>query len=1213
MSYAHPHRYAWGNFAIDADERAHPHTSVPEPPVKNDQVVQRGDSAGSEYGRIAPLYGKIDPTQKSKLINYDYRPYEQQIDDAVAEHGYSVYYAGGKYGRPDLENKNYNTGHLMVYDPTPGQGGDFDDEAQTRSWRKIHELSHALAYKQLNEKYGEGRRIGKLGVHRTLREAKRAVEWEWLALMKQRELSERMGYKIDEREFAREINCLDAETEALTQRGWIKGFELRLDDVLLTKNAETDCLEWQQLTDLRLFPDYEGPIVEFKSKSFHAITTPEHRWLVTTNQGRVRERTSSTLVLKGDQVHRTGYYEGPEHSALTGDQAELLGWFVTDGHFHASKPGAKRFACLSQSERGNPKKCRRIDALLRRLDKKGEVRRSKKNKISGQRVWRLGETLTRLMEKYAPTRALTVQALLPLGAYALRRLREAMILGDGSVNKRNKNQVSLVTGRAEQADAFQALLTLTESSSYLCWRDTSSYEPKKYASMQNIPKSKGHYCVGVHRRKYTKPENEHKSMYHARVPVWCPVVPNTFFVARRSGQVFITGNTVMHDAVHRAITGKFTNPDEEGFIPSDQIVPLEVSLGYLEQAARAMGLKGEDDTLKKRGEYWVQVFEESADPDEPFDAATIDQVEDAVVESLDEVVDIAEEHGMAAGNLYPPSTGTWFHTDPWEDEEGVERQRDMMVARPDGAHLDESDHEELDHRITGATQVSDSFAVSLLRPLVDVGSEGHLYVAVREELASILDKVPNLSPEESKIVSAVRTVGSFVEGAGKRFGEFVIRADEDDEEDLVERVKRALTPDLRKGRWKTLADDCDPMTGHCYVASEALRTLLGPEWRPMFIEHEGSPHWFLKHEDGRILDVTSSQFSTPVPYDKAKGKGFLTREPSARARTVLERVRRAQFDGSEIIPEPKRKKVPLDELLQSEVDRDLSAYEDSGEGLQNIVRVLSLATPAEIEYWSEWYPMAKKNVEHLATEYGLPFDVTAAVVAVLSPGNKWGLNLRAAAEVIENSTRTNAYPRNIEKARQILATEDVSLLTGPKVKTFFQSLVDPESVARDVVLDGHAMNIWRGEKRSLKGLSRPTKAEREAMLRDYARAAEVFGLTPQAVQAITWYIWKSVTKTARSRHKHDKFKGEVYYGYVAGRDGDITHFASGYATKPIQLKPNAKVIRCADNMSLEDALVTAAQQSADAVRFGKAMYVLNKDAAVEPAKGLDWALVEVLC
>jgi hypothetical protein len=845
MSYAHPHRYAWGNFAIDADERAHPHTSVPEPPVKNDQVVQRGDSAGSEYGRIAPLYGKIDPTQKSKLINYDYRPYEQQIDDAVAEHGYSVYYAGGKYGRPDLENKNYNTGHLMVYDPTPGQGGDFDDEAQTRSWRKIHELSHALAYKQLNEKYGEGRRIGKLGV--------------------------------DEREFARETN------------------------------------------------------------------------------------------------------------------------------------------------------------------------------------------------------------------------------------------------------------------------------------------------------------------------------------------------TVMHDAVHRAITGKFTNPDEEGFIPSDQIVPLEVSLGYLEQAARAMGLKGEDDTLKKRGEYWVQVFEESADPDEPFDAATIDQVEDTFVESLDEVVDIAEEHGMAAGNLYPPSTGTWFHTDPWEDEEGVERQRDMMVARPDGAHLDESDHEELDHRITGATQVSDSFAVSLLRPLVDVGSEGHLYVAVREELASILDKVPNLSPEESKIVSAVRTVGSFVEGAGKRFGEFVIRADEDDEEDLVERVKRALTPDLRKGRWKTLADDCDPMTGHCYVASEALRSLLGPEWRPMFIEHEGSPHWFLKHEDGRILDVTSSQFSSPVPYDKAKGKGFLTREPSARARTVLERVRRAQFDGSEIIPEPKRKKVPLDELLQSEVDRDLSAYEDSGEGLQNIVRVLSLATPAEIEYWSEWYPMAKKNVEHLATEYGLPFDVTAAVVAVLSPGNKWGLNLRAAAEVIENSTRTNAYPRNVEKARQILATEDVSLLTGPKVKTFFQSLVDPESVARDVVLDGHAMNIWRGEKRNLKGLSRPTKAEREAMLRDYARAAEVFGLTPQAVQAITWYIWKSVTKTARSRHKHDKFKGEVYYGYVAGRDGDITHFASGYATKPIQLKPNAKVIRCADNMSLEDALVTAAQQSADAVRFGKAMYVLNKDAAVEPAKGLDWALVEVLC
>lgn len=83
------------------------------------------------------------------------------------------------------------------------------------------------------------------------------------------------------------------------------------------------------------------------------------------------------------------------------------------------------------------------------------------------------------------------------------------------------------------------------------------------------------------------------------------------------------------------------------------------------------------------------------------------------------------------------------------------------------------------------------------------------------------------------------------------------------------------------------------MTGHCYVASEALSHLLGSEWVPTFIRHEGSPHWYLTHRvSGEVLDVTASQFSTPPPYGLGRGKGFLTKRPSKRAETVLLRCRR---------------------------------------------------------------------------------------------------------------------------------------------------------------------------------------------------------------------------------------------------------------------------------------------------------------------------------
>lgn len=106
----------------------------------------------------------------------------------------------------------------------------------------------------------------------------------------------------------------------------------------------------------------------------------------------------------------------------------------------------------------------------------------------------------------------------------------------------------------------------------------------------------------------------------------------------------------------------------------------------------------------------------------------------------------------------------------------------------------------------------------------------------------------------------------------------------------VKKVRSVLTDDLRKVPYKGA---CNPMTGHCYVASEALYHALGGKeagWTPHNITHEGSPHWFLKHKDGAIIDPTADQFKTPVPYAKAKGKGFLTKQPSKRAKEVLRRA-----------------------------------------------------------------------------------------------------------------------------------------------------------------------------------------------------------------------------------------------------------------------------------------------------------------------------------
>lgn len=99
-----------------------------------------------------------------------------------------------------------------------------------------------------------------------------------------------------------------------------------------------------------------------------------------------------------------------------------------------------------------------------------------------------------------------------------------------------------------------------------------------------------------------------------------------------------------------------------------------------------------------------------------------------------------------------------------------------------------------------------------------------------------------------------------------------------------------LTDDLRRPPWR---GHPNPLAGHCYVVSEVLYHLAGGRQSgltPQFIQHEGQPHWFLRASDGAVIDPTAKQFETPVPYDLAKGCGFLTRGPSKRAQILLDRI-----------------------------------------------------------------------------------------------------------------------------------------------------------------------------------------------------------------------------------------------------------------------------------------------------------------------------------
>jgi hypothetical protein len=118
---------------------------------------------------------------------------------------------------------------------------------------------------------------------------------------------------------------------------------------------------------------------------------------------------------------------------------------------------------------------------------------------------------------------------------------------------------------------------------------------------------------------------------------------------------------------------------------------------------------------------------------------------------------------------------------------------------------------------------------------------------------------------------------------------------------LAVAIQRALhIEDLTPAYRARHAEGCDAMTGHCFVATNAFwHATGGPagKYQPKQVRVEGESHWFLVDDQGRIVDLTASQFSTPIPYER--GRHFVMRarrggdaQPTERAQAVLASITR---------------------------------------------------------------------------------------------------------------------------------------------------------------------------------------------------------------------------------------------------------------------------------------------------------------------------------
>ena len=186
--------------------------------------------------------------------------------------------------------------------------------------------------------------------------------------------------------------------------------------------------------------------------------------------------------------------------------------------------------------------------------------------------------------------------------------------------------------------------------------------------------------------------------------------------------------------------------------------------------------------------------------------------------------------------------------------------------------------------------------------------------------------------------------------------------------------------------------------------------------------------------------------------------------------------------------------------------------------IANIVACYKTADDDQRAGGMVWYSKAQCAAYDIAAKYDIAVYLVVAVIAALSPNNKWSRNVINADALIGaflrgdgiDSVKVSTYHKMKQKAWDILAARPdydtaKTMLKGQKITSFFCDIMGEFNVT----IDGHARNIAYAEKVGLTDdRSNIGKLEYRALQAAYEEAARQLGLMPYQLQAITWRVWR---------------------------------------------------------------------------------------------------------
>lgn len=366
--------------------------------------------------------------------------------------------------------------------------------------------------------------------------------------------------------------CVDEETECLTNNGWKRHDKISKKDKILTFNTKNNTYEY--LAPLRVASyDFDGEMYVLKNRTQEQWITPGHKIV------RKKFNTKDTYELL--EIERVVDFKSPiiipnswetsSKKTMNLDMIRLLAWVVSEGSF--DRNAQRKRVSIFQSER-NKEHIEEIIGILNRLGYSYHIQPRQKSGFSDNPSVRIRLNVKESNDVWKYTDKKVVPSVIKtLSQDCIRLFLETYVKGDGY--EEESGRVRLYTKDAENLDALQELCVLSGFGSTVRKRKETG------VSELCIIRNKETYIQRIERRKY-------------KGKVWCPTTTNGTFVARRKGKTFITGNT------------PFTNITLDWMCPSDMREKHPI-IGGVEQPFTYGDCQKEMDVINK---VFIEVMSE---------------------------------------------------------------------------------------------------------------------------------------------------------------------------------------------------------------------------------------------------------------------------------------------------------------------------------------------------------------------------------------------------------------------------------------------------------------------------------------------------------------------------------------------------------------------------------------------------------------------------